>query len=66
MADETIQDRIEENAKGVQSVSVDGFATTAVDIDKQIRADEYRARKVAASKNHGGIALRTLKPGGCG
>jgi len=63
---ETIQDRIEENAKGVQNVSVDGMSTTAVDIDKQIRADEYLAKKAAVSKNHMGLSFRTLKPGGCG
>ena len=43
MAAETIADRIEENAKGVASVSVDGVSTTAVDIDKQIRAEQYLA-----------------------
>jgi hypothetical protein len=63
---ETIQDRIEENAKGVQSVSVDGMTTTAVDIDKQIRADEYLARKNAAQKNHCGLTFRQMRPGGCG
>ncbi len=62
----TIQDSIEENAMGVQSVSVDGMTTTAVDIDKQIRADEYLARKAAARKNHCGLTFRQMRPGGCG
>ena len=66
MAAETIADRIEENAKGVASVSVDGVSTTAVDIDKQIRAEQYLAAKTAKARNHCGIVFRTLKPGGCG
>jgi len=66
MADETIQDAIEETAKGVQSVSVDGQSVTSMDIDKLIRADEYLAKKAAASKNHLGLSFRQLKPGGCG
>lgn len=66
MAEETIQDRIEQNAKGVARVSVDGTTTDAVDIDKQITADKYLKQQTASSRNHCGLTFRTLTPGGCG
>ena len=67
MATETIADRIEQDAiAGVQRVSVDGTSVDAMSIDDRIKADEYRAKQTAKSKNHCGITFRTLTPGGCG
>ncbi len=67
MAAETIQDRIEQDAiAGIQRVSADGVSVDAMSIDDRIKANEYLARKSAASKNHYGLVFRTLTPGGCG
>ena len=67
MAAETIADQIEQDAiAGVQRASVDGTSVDAMSIDDRIKADEYVAKKAAASKNHCGLTFRTLTPGGCG
>ena len=66
MAD-TINDKIEQAAKaGFSKVTIDGQSVEAMPIDDQIKAADYLAKQSAASKNHLGLAFRTLKPGGCG
>lgn len=66
MAEKTIADKIEENAKRPSRISVDGVSVDALDISKQIEADQYLAAKKAKSKNHCGLTFRRLRPGGCG
>ena len=66
MAD-TIESRIEQDAiDGVASVSTDGTSVTAMSIDDRIKAAKFVAGRAAASKNHRGLAFRTLTPGGSG
>jgi hypothetical protein len=66
MAD-TVEESLEENAvSGVQSVTVDGMTTTAMDPLKQAKIADRDAQKSAMTKNHCGRLLRTLKPGACG
>lgn len=68
MADPTtIAESIEQSAlDGVQSSSADGVSATAMDISKQIEADNFVAAKRARAKNHLGISLVQLEPGRAG
>ena len=66
MAERTIQDAIEETAKGPAQVSADGTTVSAMDIAKQIEADRYLAAKTAATKNHFGLRFVRLEPPGAG
>lgn len=51
---------------GIAKVSVDGTSTDAMSIDDRIKAAEYGKQNTSTSKNHLGITLRTLTPGGTG
>jgi len=66
MAERTIQDAIEETAKGPARVSVDGTTVDAQKIADQILADRYTAGKTAASRNHLGLRFVKLVPPGAG
>ncbi len=66
MAEPTIAEKIEENAKGPARGSVDGTTVEAQNINDQIPADKYRSQKAATAKNHLGLTFRQLVPGACG
>lgn len=66
MAEQTIAESIEQCAKEPAKVAVDGMSVESRSIAEQILADQYTKASTAASRNHRGIAFRTLKPGGCG
>jgi len=66
MAETTIADKIEENAKGPAKVSVDGTTVDAVNINDQITAEKHLAAKDASTKNHMGLFFRQFTAGGCG
>lgn len=66
MAEKTIQDAIEETAKGPAQVSIDGNTMTAQKIADQIAADRYLAAQQAASRNHFGLRFVKLQPPGAG
>lgn len=66
MAD-TIQDGIEADAiAGVQSATVDGQSATAMSIDDRIKAANFLAQQSGRARNHLGLTIRQLEPGGCG
>jgi len=66
MAEQTIADKIEENAKSPAKVTVDGTSVDAVGIDQQILADQYLSGKTGKAKNHCGMVFRQFEPGACG
>jgi len=66
MAERTIQDAIEETAKGPAQVSADGTTVSAQKIADQIEADRYLAAKTAAARNHFGLRFVRLEPPGAG
>jgi hypothetical protein len=49
-------------ASGVQSASVDGMNTTAIDIEKLIAADRYLSAKRGAGGPLAGVGLRQVIP----
>lgn len=64
MSDE-ITDAIAENAEaGLKSVTVDGQTTTAMDIDQQIKADEYLRERAATGKSRLPIRMFNTRPPG--
>lgn len=63
---ETIEEAIEQNAKGPASVTVAGQTVVQKDVDQQIKADEYLAAKQAASKGHFGLRFTKIVPPGAG
>ena len=63
---ETIQDAIEQNAKGPKRVQVANQSVEQQSIDDQIKADEYLAAKQAASKPHFGLRFTKVIPPGAG
>jgi len=67
MAQPTAAEKIAQaGLDGIQRVTADGVTTEAMPIDDQIKAAEYAKKNTAVSRNHLGLAFRTLKPGGCG
>lgn len=64
--DETIADAIESTAMGPASVSIDGTSVQAQDLDKLIRADQHKAGKTAATRNHFGLRFAKTRPPGGG
>jgi hypothetical protein len=63
---ETIEEAIEQNAKGPASVTVAGQSVVQKDVDQQIKADEYLAAKQAAAKSHFGLRFTKIVPPGAG
>ncbi len=66
MAETTIADKIEDNAKGPARVTVDGSTVQQHDINQQIAANKHRSQQAALSKNHVGITFRQMIPGAAG
>ncbi len=66
MAESTIAEKIEANAKGLARVTVDGTTVEAQDINDQITAEKHLAAGTAANRNHVGLTFRQLVPGACG
>jgi len=66
MAEKTIRQKIEETAMAPASMAADGHSVVAQDIDKQIRADQYRAAQNAAAQSHLGLQFVKLKAPGAG
>jgi methanogenic corrinoid protein MtbC1 len=64
MAEKTIEDVIEETAKGPASVSVDGTTVTAQKIADQIEADRYLTNKAARAGRTAAILITTVTPPG--
>jgi hypothetical protein len=62
----TIEQAIEQNAKGPASVTVAGQTVVQKDVDQQIKADEYLAAKRAAAKAHFGVRFTKIIPPGAG
>ena len=63
---ETIDEAIEQNAKGPASVTVAGQTVVQKDVEQQIKADEYLAAKAAAAKPHLGLRFTKIVPPGAG
>ena len=63
---ETIEEAIEQNARGPASVTVGGQTVVQKDIEQQIKADEYLAAKQAATKPHFGLRFTKIIPPGAG
>ena len=63
---ETIQDAIEQNAKGPKRVQVANQSVEQQSVDDQIKADEYLAAKQAAAKPHFGLRFTKIIPPGAG
>jgi len=63
---ETLPEKIEENAKGDASVSVDGVTVRVHPIKDQIEADRDLSGGKAAAKNHLGLRLVQPQPPGAG
>jgi len=61
-----LEETIRQAAKDPAQVSVDGFSAQSQPIPDLIEADRHLAAKSAAAKNHLGMTLRKLEPGGCG
>lgn len=61
MAEKTIAESIEENAKSPASVSLDGSTITSKTVDQQIMADRYTAGKAAGTTKRTGLRFFTLK-----
>ncbi len=66
MAEQTIADKIEENAKGPARVTVDGSTVEAQNIHDQITAEKHLAAKTASTKKYVGMTVRLLVPPPCG
>lgn len=64
MAEETIQDHIEQTAAGASRVVVDGQVTEAQPLPELIQADKHIARKTAAGSSSLPIRYGQLKPPG--
>jgi hypothetical protein len=63
----TITGAIEQAAlDGVQRIVADGVAVDAMDIEKQIKADQHVSGRKAAGKNHFGLRFVKLSPPGAG
>lgn len=63
---ESIEEAIEQNARGPASVTVAGQTVVQKDIEQQIKADEYLAAKKAAAKPHFGLRFTKIIPPGAG
>jgi len=63
---ETIDDAIDQNARGPASVTVAGQTVVQKDVDQQIKADQYLAAKKAAQKSHLGLRFTKIIPPGAG
>lgn len=61
----TISEALEHDVReGVQSATVDGSSTTAIDVSKRIEADRYLAAQRAASSPLAGVKVSRIVPGG--
>lgn len=63
---ESIEDAIEQNAKGPKRVQVANQSVEQQSIDDLIKADEYLAAKQAAAKPHFGVRFAKIIPPGAG
>ena len=61
---ETIEDKIEENAKELKKVTVDGQISENHPLPDQIAADKYISGKTAASGTGLGIKFNKIVPPG--
>ena len=63
---ESIEEAIEQTAKGPKRVQVANQSVEQQSIDEQIKADEYLAAKQAAAKPHFGVRFTKIIPPGAG
>ena len=63
---QTIEDAIEQNAKGPKRVQVANQSVEQQAIADQIKADEYLAGKTAANKPQMGLRFSKIVPPGAG
>ena len=64
---ESIQTALEKAAiEGIQSATIDGQSATSMSIEDRIKADNYLKSQAAKSRNHLGLFIRKMEPGGCG
>jgi hypothetical protein len=69
MADKptTVEEQIERTAiDGIQSATTQGQSVTKQSISELIEADKYLQGKTAQKRNHLGVFMRKIVPGGCG
>jgi len=64
MGDETLADRIEENAGDPKHVEADGVVADQHPLPDQIEADRYLRSREAAEKPHRGLRFTKLIPPG--
>jgi len=63
---ETIEDAIDQNARGPKRVQVANQSVEQQSVDDQIKADQYLAAKKAAKKSHLGLRFTKIIPPGAG